>query len=186
MKWKNLNKALNDYAAKTTQLAKLELGTYKPRPVRRTTWSGMTPTSTNISYRKRRAVATGNLQKSIKYKVHTPDEGIPFVDFLFLEYGKFVEEGRKAGKGVPPAALKKWITQDRKLRYFNRKKNQFESMTPARLNSMMFTINRSIKAFGIEARPFMKPSERKAMELYFQAITDAMDQDILDNLTDED
>lgn len=186
MEWKHLNKALQDYAEKTTQLAKLELGTYKPRPVRRTTWSGMTPESTKITYRKRRGVATGNLQKSIRYDIKTPTEGAPFVEFLFLPYGKFVEEGRKAGKGVPPAALKKWITQDRKLRYFNRKTNRFESMTPAKLNSMMFTINRSIKAFGIEARPFMKPSERKAMGLHFEAITAAMDKDILDNLTDED
>lgn len=146
----------------------------------------MTPTSSKITFRKRRAVATGKLQKSIKYVVKTPDEGIPFVDFIFEDYGKFVEEGRKAGKGIPPAALRKWITQDRKLRYFNRKTNRFESMTEGKLNSMMFTINRSIKAFGITPRPFMKPSERKAMEIYFQAITDAMDKDILDNLTDED
>ena len=185
MEWKNLNKALEQYAEKTIQLAKLELGTYKPRPVRRTTWNGMTPTSTKITYRKRRAVASGRLQKSVNYEIKMANESTPVVEFSFLPYGKFVEEGRKAGKGVPPAALKKWITQDRKLRYFNRKKNQFESMTPAKLNSMMFTINRSIKAFGIEARPFMKPSERKAMGLYFEAISEAMDKDILDNLTDE-
>ena len=186
MEWKNLNKALAKYGSKTTQLAKLELGTYKNRPVRRTTWNGMTPESSKVSFRKRRAVASGKLQKSIKYEVKTPAEGAPFVEFSFEDYGKFVEQGRKAGKGVPPAALRKWITQDRKMRYFNRKTNQFERMTESKLNGMMFTINRSIKAFGITPNPFMKPSERKAMQIHYQAIVDAMDKDILDNLTDED
>jgi hypothetical protein len=31
----------------------------------------------------------------------------------------------------------------------------------------------------------MKPSERKSMQENFQAITDAFEKDILDNLTDE-
>ena len=184
MEFKHLKEALQTYGDRATQLAKLELGTYKPRPVRKTTWNGMNPQSTKVTFRKRRAVASGKLQKSIKYKVNSKTD-TPFVEFIFEDYGKFVEEGRKKGKGVPPAALRKWITKDRKLRYFNRKTNRFESMTEGKLKGMMFTINRSIKAFGIEPRPFMKPSERKSMQENFQAITDAFEKDILDNLTDE-
>ena len=178
-----LNKVLNEYGSRATQLAKLELGTYKPRKVRSSTWNGMTPTSSKITMRKRRAVASGKLQNSIRYNVSIQEDAA-FIEFIMMNYGKFVEEGRKPGKGVPPAALKKWITEDRKMRYFNRKTRQFEAMTPSKLNGLMFTINRSIKAFGIEARPFMKPSERRAMLEFAGKIAKAFGEDSIDDITD--
>lgn len=182
MNYENLDKVLKQYGERTTQLAKLELGTYKPRKVRTSTWNGMTPTSTKVTMRKRRAVASGKLQNSIRFNIDIKED-FAIVEFIMLEYGKYVEEGRKAGKGVPPNALKKWITEDRKMRYFNRKTRRFESMTPSKLNALMFTINRSIKAFGIDARPFMKPSERRAMQEFADKIAKAFADDIEDDLT---
>jgi len=182
MRYPSLTKALEKQGERAVQLAKLEIGTYKPRPSRTSTWNGMSPTSTNIKMKKRRAVASGELQKSIRYDIDTRD--VPFVNMYFEDYGKYVEEGRKAGKGVPPAALKKWITKDRKMRFFNRKKRQFEAMTPSKLNSLMFMINRSIKAFGILPNPFMRPAFTRSMTENFEAIEKAYAEDITDELTD--
>lgn len=185
MEFENLNRALKEYGERATQLAKLELGTYKPRISRSSTWQGMNPTSTKISFKKRRAVASGRLQKSIEYKIKPIEDAAPLVEFLFEKYGKFVEEGRQAGKGVPPAEIKRWITEDRKMRYFNREKRQFEKMTEAKLNAMSFMINRSIKAYGIQANPFMMPAESRAMSEHFENITNAYSEDLLDDLTEE-
>ena len=173
--------ALQDYAERWVQLSKLELGTYKPRKSRRTTWNGMTPSKSSIKIKKRRAVASGKLQESIEYNVQvTPDAGI--VEYILEDYGKYVESGRKAGKGVPVKALQKWIREDRKMRYFNRKTNKFEAMTESKLNSLSFMINRSIKAFGIDPNPFIEPSMQRAYDEHLPKIEAAYALDIEDKI----
>ena len=183
MRYPKLEKALEKQGERAVQLAKLELGTYKPRPSRTSTWSGMSPISTNIKMKKRRAVATGELQNSIRYDIDTTE--VPSVNMYFEDYGKYVEEGRKAGKGMPLAALRKWIIKGKKLRFFNRKKRQFEAMTPSKLNSLMFMINRSIKVYGTLPNPFMRPAFVRSMTENFEAIEKAFADDLEDQLTDE-
>jgi hypothetical protein len=182
MRYPKLTKALDEQGERAVQLAKLELGTYKPRPSRTSTWRGMSPTSTKIKMKKRRAVATGKLQKSIRYDLDMKD--MPSVNMYFEDYGKYVEEGRKAGKGMPLSALKKWIISGKKLRFFNREKRQFEAMTPSKLNSLMFMINRSIKVYGILPNPFMRPAFVRSMTENFEAIEKAFAKDIEEDLNE--
>ena len=182
MEFPRLNKALDKQGKRAVQLAKLELGTYKPRPSRTSTWNGMSPTSTKIKMKKRRAVATGKLQNSIRHDITTDD--MPSVNMYFEDYGKYVEKGRKAGKGMPPKELKQWILKGKKLRFFNREKRQFEAMTPSKLNTLSFLINRSIKAFGILPNPFMRPAFVRSMTENFEKIEKAFARDMEDDLNE--
>lgn len=180
MEFANLKQALTKFGDRAVQLAKLELGTYKPRPSRTTKWNGMKPLSSKVKMKSRRAVATGNLQSSIEYKIKSTTQ----VDFSMLEYGIYVEKGRKKGKGIPPTELSLWI-KNKKLKPRD-SQGRFIKVTPSRLKAMAFTINRSIKAFGIEPNPFMEPSiERSYKEnkdAIFQALRDDLDNGITDNI----
>jgi hypothetical protein len=177
MEFAKLQQALKKFGERAVQLAQLELGTYKPRPSRKTKWNGMKPISSKVTMKKRRAVASGRLKDSIDYEIVKNEQ----VNFTMLDYGIYVEEGRQRGKGVPPAELQKWI-KNKKLKPRN-SKGSFVKVTPSRLKGMAFTINRSIKAFGIEPNPFMKPSIERSYKENKSDILSAMRGDIDDGIT---
>jgi hypothetical protein len=58
-------------------------------------------------------------------------------------------------------------------------------MTPSKLNSLMFMINRSIKVYGTLPNPFMRPAFVRSMTENFEAIEKAFADDLEDQLTDE-
>jgi hypothetical protein len=75
-----------------------------------------------------------------------------------------VNEGREAGKGMPVAILKRWL-KSKPVR-LQKEGGGFVKQTAKGIDSLAFLINRKIKAFGIEANPFMSMSlERFQPEL---------------------
>lgn len=173
MEFAKTSKAIGAFLERMTQLMKLELGTYKNRPRRSSKWKNGKPVSTKTKMRKGRTDASGNLRKSIDYNVNGLNGEI-----TMLEYGLFVEQGRKPGKGIPVEILQKWIVEKN---IKPRENNKFVKRTPERINSMSFVMNRSIKAFGIAPNPFIEPSQKRALDEHRENIIEALKNDIIDN-----
>ncbi len=55
-------------------------------------------------------VNTGKLLNSIKYKVTEKKDSVE-LDFTMLEYGEWVDQGRKPGKQPPLDKIRKWCIQ---------------------------------------------------------------------------
>lgn len=183
MEYANLNKALQAYGEDAVRFAKLELGTEKMRPSRRTKWKKngreWKPLATRVVMKRRRAVSSGRLQQSLGYNIKENEQSA-YIRFKGALHGVYVENGRKPGKGVPPEALNRWV-QKKGLRPRG-KNNQFVKATESRKKGIGFVVNRSIKQFGIEANPFMKPAEARAMELHKGNIETAFAKDIGDDI----
>lgn len=183
MEFANLNKALVAYGEDAVRFAKLELGTEKMRPSRRTKWKKngreWKPLATRVVMKRRRAVSSGRLQNSLGYTIKENQQSA-FIRFKGALHGVYVENGRKPGKGVPPEALSRWVnTKGLRPRGKN---NQFVKATESRKKGVGFVINRSIKHFGIEPNPFMKPAEERALDIHINKIETAFAKDIADDL----
>lgn len=178
MEFAKTTTAIKDFLERVTQLMKLELGTYKNRIRRSSKWRNGKPYDTKTRMKKSRTDASGALRNSIEYNV-TGLKG----EVTMLEYGQYVESGRKPGKGIPPEVLKKWIVAKN---IKPRVDNKFVKRTPQRINQMSFMMNRSIKAFGIAPNPFIEPSSARAIGEHREKIIEALREDIIENTnTDE-
>ena len=127
-------------------------------------------------------VASGNLVRSIKPIA----EGLEF-GIEFDSYGQRIIDGRqpfgknKGGKGIPPSTLNEWMKMKR-LRPKDPKSGQFIKNTESNRRAMSFMINRKIKHFRIEPFDFVKMPRTYTLDKFRQKITDAVKQDITNNL----
>ncbi len=53
------------------------------------------------------SVASGHLEKSIKYSVTDTKDSVE-LDFTMAEYGEYVDQGRRPGKQPPISKIKQW------------------------------------------------------------------------------
>lgn len=88
--------------------------------------------------KKNNKLASGNLYNSIKYNIEKSK-----LSFEMLQYGYWVDKGRKPGKGVPVDELKKWM----KLKNIDMKYS--------------YVINRKIKEKGIKPTFFFTMAYEK-------------------------
>ena len=91
---------------------------------------------------------TGTLRKSITTEV---DQRPPFALWVevgpTVNYGRYVEFGRKPGKMPPVAALEPWVRQ------------KLKAQDP---RAVAFLIARKIAAEGVDPQPYMVPGAKKA------------------------
>ena len=185
-KYKLTEEVVKEAANFMAKAAQLTLQAKHTRTAIRANWKkvgeGWQPT--NVTKQKVRAnyVSSGNLVRSIKPIAEGLEFGIEF-DW----YGQMVINGRapfgknKGGKGIPPSALNEWMKMKR-LRPKDPSSGQFIKNTDSNRKAMSFMINRKIKHFGIEPFDFIKMPRTYTMDKYRVKITEAVRQDITNNL----
>lgn len=153
--------ALKNFADNVTRLVRINVG------------------STRVVNGKRRKIdTTGKLRSSISYTLDVTPNSFTMA-FLMEEYGKYVDEGRKPGKGAPPEVIERWVKQ-KPIR--PRLDGSFVKVTDARVKSLAYLINRKIKEEGIEpTRFFTEPFEKEFKKLP-QDLVEAFALDIEDFL----
>lgn len=138
---KNREEILKRFADNVTRLSRINVG------------------STRVINGKRRKIDnSGRLRSSLSYILDVSPNSFSLA-FLMEEYGKWVDEGRKPGKGIPPQKIEQWVKQ-KPIR--PRLDGQFVKVTDAKVKSLAFLINRKIKEEGIEpTRFFTEPFEKE-------------------------
>ena len=73
-----------------------------------------------------------------------------------VQYGRFVEFGRRPGRMPPPQALVGWVRRHSELRFARR--------TPAREEELLrraFLVARAIGRRGVRAQPYLRPAYQR-------------------------
>ena len=161
---------LEEFGERVVKLARINLGrTYTAKR------------SNGKSYRKR-IDSSGELRKSLDYKLLTRAEDGRFIsgrlEFTMLEYGKFVDQGRKKGKGIPSAPLEKWIKQ-KPLRLRDLESGGFVKMTDAKVKSVAYLISRNAKKHGIEPTNFISEPIENEFPKLSQSLAESLGDDYL-------
>ena len=128
---------MNEFGQEVVEKAMLNLGVYR-----------------TVNGKKRRAVASDNLRKSLTYRY---DNKYKRIDFFAKgsasEYAYYVEEGRKAGKRPPTDKILEWM-KIKRIQPRNENGSFKKFATPkAKENAMegiAFNISRAIGARGIK------------------------------------
>lgn len=96
------------------------------------------------------------------------------------EYGQWVDQGRKPGKGAPPEVIRQWV-REKPIRPRN-KNGGFKKVTDASVNSLAYLINRKIKREGIKPTHFFSEPFDKAFQELPDDLIEAFALDIEDFL----
>jgi hypothetical protein len=166
LKFENTEAYLKAFADRVLQQAQLELGAYR-----------------TVDGKRRRIDSTGRLRESLpgsySLKVMANSIGLNFFDNndAWKQYGYVVDQGRKAGKGVPPDALKAWIRQ-KPIRLRDLKTGSFVKQTEAGVNSLAYLINRKIKQKGIAPTYFFQTPFRIEFQKLPSEITEPFSLDV--------
>jgi hypothetical protein len=126
--------------------------------------------------KKRRAVATDKLRKSLKFTVRATKTAYNF-SFKSLSYGKYVEYGRKPNSKAPGSEpILEWI----KAKRIKPKENgKFVKATESRLKGLAFMISRKIGVKGIEPLYFYRDAINDTLEEYGQRIAEELTKKII-------
>lgn len=132
-----ITQLMNEFGQEVVERAMLNLGVYR-----------------TVNGKKRRAVASDNLRKSLTYRY---DNKYKRIDFFAKgsasEYAYYVEEGRKAGKRPPTDKILEWM-KIKRIQPRNENGSFKKFATPkAKENAMegiAFNISRAIGARGIK------------------------------------
>ncbi len=130
------------------------------------------------SLTEKNLISSGQLGESIKLNVQPKVKVFGQVyrmQIRMAQYGEYVDEGRKPGKGLPPGVLENWLRypntlqkvtgQDRQLKDHERK-------------SLAYVINRSIKQKGIKPKNWIQPAADKANKNIAGVVEAAIAEDI--------
>lgn len=147
MEWTNLTKVLNDYGRELIEHYRQTL----------------TDDNINASY---------ELYNSLKYEVHTPNEGIFEVNLTLSHYWKFLEFGRKAGKMPPISAIQKWI----EVKPVIPRPNANGKLPTTR--QLAYIIAKSIEANGIAPKPILATNIEQINDVFLPLIERAIAEDI--------
>lgn len=108
--------------------------------------------------KKKNKIATGNLYNSVKYSIEDSS-----LSFQMEQYGKWVDRGRKPGKGIPVNDLKAWL----KLKGIDQ--------------SLSYVINKKIREKGIKGNFFFSAAYNKyTQHQRLDRLIDKYVQDVLD------
>ena len=135
--------------------------------------------------------SSGKLSAGLGFTVKENPKGLVTSFTSKEDYGKFVEEGRKAGKGVPIAPLMEWLDKKPiKLRktYINKngqKFSEFVKRTEANKLSAAIAISKSIKQRGIKEVPFMSTAMQKEFDALPNELAEAIVEDIQNAIIDD-
>jgi len=130
----------------------------------------------SVRGKRRRAVSTDALRKSLKFTLRTSKSGYNFT-FKSLSYGKYVEYGRKPNSKQPPTEpILKWI-KDKRIK--PKEEGKFVKATPARLKGLAYMISRKIGKQGIEPLYFYRDAINDTLDEYGNRIADELTKQIL-------
>jgi len=119
------------------------------------------------------SLATGQLARGISYEVvDTPEGGVTRISIP--EYGKYVDEGRRAGAKMPPVQpIIDWVKVKR-------------ISTPQYTTEQMgWAIAKSIAKKGIRPKPFIENSIQFVLTNFTEELTQAGAEDINNIITTE-
>ena len=155
----NVKKILDDFGARVVKLSKINIGATR-----------------TVSGKKRRTDNSGKLRKSIKHDIDVFKNSFGF--YIEMEdYGKWVDKGRKPGKGMPVRELMQWI-KSKPIRLRDLKTGSFIESTPSRLKSLAFLINRKIKEEGIAPTNFLSDPFEQEFKQLPDELTEAFSLDL--------
>lgn len=116
--------------------------------------------------RRTKAIASGDLLKSIKFDVKPTDDGGAVVTLNGNDYITYVDKGRKPGKYAPTSALRQWI------------KAKGIATDDAKVTAVAFAINNKIKRQGIKPRPVLERAYSNGLPMYDKIIDDNLNKDL--------
>lgn len=120
------------------------------------------------------ARASGELINSVNYILNFNTKSFE-VSLSLVDYWKYVENGRRAGKFPPPDKIKRWIEIKPVLpRPYNSKLPTIDQLT--------YLICRKIKLDGIQPRPLLKETLEEINKEYEDKISEALTQDLENEL----
>ena len=162
---------LQDFADNVVRLTKINLGkTYTAKRANGKTY-------------QKRIDRSGNLRRSVDSDIKLRDEDgrftKGFVVFEMLEYGVWVDQGRKPGKGIPLAPLIKWIKQ-KPLKLRDKETGSFIEQTDSKIKGLAYVISINVKRNGIKPTNFFKDAYESQEEKFYAQMQEA----ILDNNID--
>lgn len=144
----------------------------------------------------RKKDTTGELRDSIRFQVKILGTRTLF-QLMLVDYYKWVDEGRKKGKGVPVNVLKSWLTYPGTLEKIgareagifaaskrNKAKKGLVAINRSKINSLSFLINRKIKNKGIKpTRFYSKVVNKTLIDELKKNLTEATKKDVLITIT---
>lgn len=116
--------------------------------------------------------ASGELSKSVKYIINDDKKGEFEVNLELLEYWKYIERGRKAGKMPPISAIEKWIEVKPVIPRPNK-----DGKLPT-TKQLAYLIARKIGDEGILPRPILQERVDKSNDVFFRLIEEAIAEDL--------
>lgn len=108
-------------------------------------------------------INTGNLLRSINYRYKVEAENV-IIDFISLDYGQYVDEGRKKGSFPPLSAIKAWV----------KRKGLPEKSA--------FPIANKIYKFGIPPRPFLLKGYKESQQNFINELIKLEETTIVKNV----
>lgn len=126
--------------------------------------------------------ASGELANSVKYIIDDKVKGRFEVKLELLEYWKYVEYGRKAGKMPPISAIKQWIEVKPIIPRPNK-----NGKLPT-INQLAYLISRKIGLEGTKGRGVLSERIENANRVFWEDIEDAILKDLgiqLDTIFEE-
>lgn len=164
---------LDKFGSRVVDLARINLGAYYTAK-----------NSKGKSYRKR-IDASGRLRKSLRYDLKTRGEDGRFIsgriEFSMLEYGKWVDSGRRKGKGIPLDPLIKWIKK-KPLRIRDLETGSFVRATDSKIKSLAFLISRNAKKHGIKPTNFISEPIEDEYPKFAKQLVDALGDDYMNGI----
>lgn len=170
---KNIDSVLDDFAAAVIERAQRNLGATR-----------------TVNGKKRRAVSTGNLQKSLSF-VKSDQSQFTYLNFTATgtarDYANVVEKGRRKGAGPPPIdPILKWI-KSKPIRVqkkngggfakYTKKSKMFPEYYVEQV-SAAFAISKSIGKNGIPGLFYYSEAVQAELQERGQAFLDALNKEI--------
>lgn len=171
MELTNTNKALTDFAEDTVERMRFNLKL-----------KGFGGQRSN-----RNKDASGKLSRSLGFSIRENPNGLVLSFTSSVNYAKFVEEGRRKGKGAPIDSIVKWI-EKKPLRITKTitkngfKTRQFAKKTPKSVRSAAFAISKSIAKRGIKGVPIFSEALESTYKKNEEEIAKALTSDVADLL----
>lgn len=147
LKWENVSRVLNEFGREFVEVYRNRLA------------------SDNVN------TAQMSLSKSVRHYEVRGSNWIA-IDIELLDYWKYVERGRRAGKWPPLSAIEQWIRIKPIVpRAYGGKK-------PPTTKSLAYLIARKIGLEGIRPRPLFAKTLDSLMRSFDKALSEAVAQDI--------
>lgn len=133
------------------------------------------------------AVASRKLLSSVTVNTVNVDDGKITVSINLMDYWKFVEAGRQAGKMPPVSAIEEWLTYKHIIPGDTQRGiPDYAALTPnldsldvnKSTSGLAWAIATNIKKFGIKPKPILAESLSETIENFRVSIAEALAKDV--------